>query len=186
MRTRWTLLIIRELLAGRSRYGELQAGLPGIATNLLAERLRRLEEDGLVTRDGAAYGLTSRGRDLRPVIHELIRWAEPLMVEGQGDDHFDGAWLLVALEALLHPTAAGEIDIHSGGAVLHVQAVDAEVAVRLGPAPAADAAVEADGEVVLALATGRLKLRAAVERELAIVDGDVRIAAAILESADAR
>ena len=47
---RWTLLIVRELLLGPRRYTDLRRNLPGIATNLLAERLRDLEQEGLVTR----------------------------------------------------------------------------------------------------------------------------------------
>ncbi len=61
---RWNLLIVRELLIGPARYRQLQAGLPGIATNLLAERLRELEEAGVIERqldsdsNGVAYALT--------------------------------------------------------------------------------------------------------------------------------
>lgn len=178
---RWTLLIVRELLAGQSRYRELQSGLPGIASNLLADRLRRLEADGLVTRHDASYVLTSRGHALRPVIHELIRWAEPLMVSGQGDDHFDGTWLLVALEALVRPAAEGCLDIHTGGAVLHLRVSESGVDVHSGAGPDADAALEADGEVVLGIVTGHLGLRDAVDRQLAIVDGDLGLVSAILE-----
>ena len=178
---RWTLLIIRELLGGRSRYREIQAGLPGIASNLLADRLRRLEADGVVTREGAEYVLTSRGRDLRPVIRELIRWAEPLMLEGPGDDHFDGRWLLVALDALLQPSSHGRVDVHAAGAVIHIAVDGTGVAIRGGAGTDANAAVEADGEIVLAVASGHLRLADAVERDLAIVDGDVALAAAILE-----
>ena len=62
---RWTLLIIRELLLqGPSRYAELQRGLPGIATNLLADRLRELEANGIVTRNDGVVTLTARGHEL--------------------------------------------------------------------------------------------------------------------------
>lgn len=179
---RWTLLIVRELLIGRTRYGEIQRGLPGIATNLLADRLRRLEVDGLVTRDGTTYTLTPRGRGLRPVIHELIRWSEPFMLEGQGDDKFDGAWLGIALEALLRPNTPGRLDIHSGGAVLHVESDGVVVTVRSGAGARTDAAVEADGEVVLGIATGHLRLDDAIQRQIAIVDGDLHVATTILEA----
>src|SRR2546423_10330659 len=70
---RWTLLIVRELLLrGPSRYTDIRDGLPGIATNLLAERLRDLEKAGLLSREDAPppvattlFRLTPRGEQLR-------------------------------------------------------------------------------------------------------------------------
>src|SRR5213083_955663 len=84
---RWTLLIVRELaLSGACRYTDLRSGLPGIATNLLADRLRELEAAGVVQREDAPppvattlFSLTERGRALQPVISELSRWGVPLM-----------------------------------------------------------------------------------------------------------
>lgn len=177
---RWTLLIVRELLAGGSRYRELQAGLPGIATNLLASRLRRLESDGLVTREGNEYVLTARGTELRPVLRELVRWAEPLMVDGPQGDHFDGGWLVVALEALLRPSAGGRVNLRSGGADLHVVADASGTTIGRGRVVGADASVEADGHAVLGVATGRLSLRDGIERGVVAVDGDVGVAEAVL------
>src|SRR5271156_5649061 len=86
---RWTLRIVRELLIrGACRYTDLRHGLPGIATNLLAERLRELEQAGLVRREDAPppiatalFSLTPRGEQLRPVVYELGRWGAPLMLE---------------------------------------------------------------------------------------------------------
>ena len=75
---RWTILIIRELLGGPARFEELRDGLPGIATNLLTERLRRMENDGIVRRvDGAGsgqYTLTDAGAGIRTAIEELGMW----------------------------------------------------------------------------------------------------------------
>src|SRR5271155_4436505 len=84
---RWTLLIVREVLAGGpSRYTDLRNGLPGIATNLLAERLRELEHAGIIVREDAPppvatalFSLTARGEQLKTVIDELGRWGMPLM-----------------------------------------------------------------------------------------------------------
>lgn len=80
---RWTLLIVRDLmLKGRSRFGELLDGGEGIASNILTDRLGRLEAHGLVQRrrDPAdarrfCYRLTQRGIDLAPVLFEMILWA---------------------------------------------------------------------------------------------------------------
>jgi DNA-binding HxlR family transcriptional regulator len=73
---RWTLLVVRELLLGGRRWAELERALPGIPSNLLAERLRLLEEEGVVGRTGAgrAYRLTAKGRDLAPVLASLAAW----------------------------------------------------------------------------------------------------------------
>jgi DNA-binding HxlR family transcriptional regulator len=73
---RWTLLVVRELLLGGRRWAELERALPGIPSNLLAERLRLLEEEGVVQRAaaGRAYRLTDKGRDLAPVLASLAAW----------------------------------------------------------------------------------------------------------------
>ncbi len=78
---RWTLLILRELLHGAHRFGEMQQGLPGISPSLLAKRLRDLERAGLIVvqsrQDGrnAGYRPTPAGEALTPAIMELGNWA---------------------------------------------------------------------------------------------------------------
>src|SRR4029453_19587228 len=84
---RWSLLIVRELLArGPSRYTDLRAGRPGIASNVLVERLRDLVDADIVAREYAPppvaadlYRLTLRGEALEPVLYELGRWGGPLL-----------------------------------------------------------------------------------------------------------
>ncbi len=73
---RWTLLLIRELLLGCARYAELERALPGIPSNLLAERLRLLEDEQIIYRhpEDRAYRLTEKGRDLAPVLAALATW----------------------------------------------------------------------------------------------------------------
>jgi DNA-binding HxlR family transcriptional regulator len=75
---RWTILIIRELLGGSARFQELRDGLPGIASNLLTERLRRLEADGIVRQIQAhntmLYALTEQGAGIRTALEELAFW----------------------------------------------------------------------------------------------------------------
>lgn len=90
---RWSLLIVRELLEGARRFNELLDGLPGVATNLLAERLRELELKGVLEheKDGR-YALTPWGRGLHEPIYALGRWAGPLMLE-RGDSAFRPQWL---------------------------------------------------------------------------------------------
>ena len=77
---RWALLVVRELVLGPKRFTDLQAGLPGIGTNILSARLRELEESGVVARRtlpppaaSAVYELTPYGRELEPAVDALGR-----------------------------------------------------------------------------------------------------------------
>src|ERR1700758_5140593 len=100
---RWTLLIVRELLLrGSARYSELREGLPGIATNLLAERLRALQREGVVDRRrqpppaaSTVFELTPRGQELAAVVGALGRWGLRYIAEGPGEsDEFRSRWLI--------------------------------------------------------------------------------------------
>lgn len=78
---RWTLVLVRDLFAGKQRYGEFQASPEGIPTNILADRLERLEKAGLIAsapyqRNPVryAYTLTAKGRDLAPVLGAIATW----------------------------------------------------------------------------------------------------------------
>ena len=78
---RWTLLVIRDLFLGCQRYGELADGPEGIPTNILAERLVRLEASGIIRSEPYqrnpvryAYSLTPRGLELKPVLGALAQW----------------------------------------------------------------------------------------------------------------
>ena len=77
---RWTLLILRDLFLGPQRFGDLQAGLPGIGANLLSKRLKELEEAGLIKGPAAgenrgSYRLTDIGEGLRPAIRMMMKWS---------------------------------------------------------------------------------------------------------------
>ena len=160
---RWTLLIVRELLVGPARYAELQASLPGIATNLLADRLRDLEARGIVERDdqagwGAAYTLTDFGQGLEEVLAALVRWSTPLMVLGRQDDEVRPSWLVVALRALLAPRRGRRrtIQLVVEGQAISVTTGEERLDVRLKCTSPADAILEAPAEMVLGLAAGAL------------------------------
>ncbi len=79
---RWTLLVIRDLFRGMTRYGEFLSAPEGIPTNILADRLARLEEGGLIKRapyqqnpPRYAYTLTPKGADVKPILATLAMWA---------------------------------------------------------------------------------------------------------------
>jgi DNA-binding HxlR family transcriptional regulator len=71
---RWTLLIVRDMLIGATRFNELSRGLPGLSRALLSRRLRQLVHTGLVVRTGDGYALTQAGEDLRPLVFGLADW----------------------------------------------------------------------------------------------------------------
>jgi DNA-binding HxlR family transcriptional regulator len=116
---RWTLLILRELSFGEQRFTDLRAGLPGIASNLLAERLRHLEEAGLIEQRQlpppaarTVYALTAEpGRRIVPVLRALAQFGLPLLddpVEGQVRPR---TAVYGGLAALLDPVAAAGVDL---------------------------------------------------------------------------
>jgi len=71
---RWTLLIVRDLLVGTTRFNELARGLPGLSRSLLSLRLRQLERAGVVERANGEYLLTGAGRELEPIVFGLGAW----------------------------------------------------------------------------------------------------------------
>jgi DNA-binding HxlR family transcriptional regulator len=171
---RWTLLIVRELLLrGGCRYTDLRDGLPGIATNLLADRLRQLEDAGLVAREEAPppiattlFRLTPRGEELRSVIDELGRWGFPLMVEGPNDDAFRPHWLALPVELSMADRAPERppvtIEVRAGEAPFVIETLDGAVRARPGAADHADAVVSGTPYVVAGLVSGMISFDDAV------------------------
>jgi DNA-binding HxlR family transcriptional regulator len=124
---RWTLLVVRNLLLGPLRYSDLLRGLPGITTNLLAKRLREMEEFGLIEKvrgagsdSGFVYRLTTLGGGLEPVVHALAHWAWEWMPAPQKGELRSLEWLLVALRRR-----------YLGGASLRVEVVADDVPYRI-------------------------------------------------------
>ena len=103
---KWTLLLVRDLLLGKDTYSALQQSPEGIPSNVLADRLKRLQASGIIDRMPYQerpvryrYVLTDKGRDLRPLIMALVEW---------GDRHFDGTISRERIEAMLSGRAAEE------------------------------------------------------------------------------
>lgn len=92
---RWTLVIVHELLGGPARFNTLLTGLPGISTNVLTDRLRKLEAAGVVQRTagdvgrGVSYGLTGRGEALGPLLAEIRRWGADELLADDEERCFD-------------------------------------------------------------------------------------------------
>jgi DNA-binding HxlR family transcriptional regulator len=106
---RWALLIVRDLLGGARRYGDLKAGLPRIPTNILSDRLKELQESGVIRRVPTVrggYELTTFGRALEPVVVALERWGWSALGEpGEGEVVTRDA-LTATLRAAFRPDAA--------------------------------------------------------------------------------
>jgi len=166
---RWTLLIVRELaLRGACRYTDVRNGLPGIASNLLAERLRELEHAGVIAREDAPppiattlFRLTPRGEQLRPVLEDLIRWGLPLMAEQKPRDAVRSQWLAWALELMLadrQPDASPvTVELQTGDQPIVIETRDGTIRTRLGPADSADATLTGPPKPILGLLLGLLQ-----------------------------
>ncbi len=111
---RWTLLLIRDLLVSPRRFNELQKSLKGMGSNLLAARLKELEQDGVIepyaSGDGSRrYRLSVRGRALEPAILGLIRWGYTDSKPGTDNGHHRDDWDLLALKAFFQPGLAANL-----------------------------------------------------------------------------
>ncbi|MFF3060738.1 winged helix-turn-helix transcriptional regulator [Streptomyces sp. NPDC057909] len=171
---RWTLLIVRELLAGPRRYTDLHADLPGVSTDVLASRLKDMEQSGLATRRrlpppaaASVYELTERGHGLLPVLAALAEWGAPAIGERRPTDAVRAHWfalpLLRVLDGLAHE---GVVEVHLDEGEFHVQVgrpADGEGVYGDGPAAHADARITLDVELCLALGRGECTLSEAVK-----------------------
>lgn len=105
---RWTLLVIRELLCGNYRFGEILHGVPLMSRSLLSQRLKALEDGGLVERqaraagNGHEYHLTPAGRELQPIVFGLGTWGQR-WVRRKPTDHLDPVLLMWDLRRNLDP-----------------------------------------------------------------------------------
>jgi len=174
---RWTLLMVRELLLGPKRYGELADALPGMGTNLLADRLRRMESGGVIGRaDGRAYELTPRGRELEPVVLALARWGlEPLPAVADEAKLFRPAWLLLSLQAMFRPEEAAGVhetwEYRIGAEVFRIRVDDGRISARTGGADEPDIVWTTDADTFRALGARRLSPSNAVASGQLRVEG---------------
>src|SRR5882762_11728947 len=114
---RWTLLIVRELSIRPCRYTDLRDGLPGIATNLLADRLKSLEAAGVITAEAVPppvattlYRLTERGEALLPALQELANWGAPLLADADDTDEVRARWLVPAVRRMFADVDVGDVE----------------------------------------------------------------------------
>lgn len=189
---RWTLLVVRELLAGPRRFSDLEDGLPGIGTALLTQRLRDLQGAGLVERvalprpaRGSAYALTAAGLELEPVLAGLARFGGRRLGTLAEDDArtFRARWTAAGLRLWFDADAAAGVEqtfeFRVDDELFHARVSDGEVDVRDGPASHPDLVVATDartfaqvagdpGAAAPALRDGRLRLDGAPEAARAL------------------
>ena len=192
---RWVLLIVRELLTfGPSRYSDLKRGLPGVASNLLAERLRVMETDGLIERHDAPapvganlYQLTQRGRDLEDVVHALARWGLDRMAAGvQDGDAVQPQWIALYAGMELSPAVSENpqivLGVETGDEAVRAILRHDSFEIRRGTSPEADVTVSGPAKLVGGVLTGRLSPEQGTELG-AEVDGAVSILTDLLDRA---
>ncbi|MEP7024792.1 MAG: winged helix-turn-helix transcriptional regulator [Actinomycetota bacterium] len=188
---RWTLLIIRELLTrGACRYTDLKNGLPGIATNLLSDRIRDLESAGLVRREEAPppiattlFHLTDEGAELKPVLSALGHWGIRYMIEPASGDQFRGHWFAFPASFFLHDRdPAGppmSIELRAASSPVVIEISGGSVTTRLGTAASPDLVLQGEPQLILALFSGQVTAAELAGRGLEI-SGDTGVLQRVL------
>lgn len=177
---RWALLIVRDLLIGPKRFGEIERGLPGIPTNILTARLNELEDSGLVQRrvlarpaKGVAYELTDAGRGLEDSVLALGRWGAVHLGDPRPEETVTEDSMAMALRTTFRPEAAGKAkgtyELRVGEIVVHARIRGGAITVGRGPAEKPDLVIETGPGL-------RLLLAREVSPAEAIAKGYVRVA----------
>jgi DNA-binding HxlR family transcriptional regulator len=181
---RWTLLIVRELLMGARRYSDLLADLPGVGTNLLAERLRFLVEKGVVQRvesagpsSRSAYALTATGEQLRPLVLGLARWGMAFAGDLSAEDTVRPHWGFLAVAAMLDSDAVPRVDeryeFRVDDEVFHIDVRAGQARAVRGPAESPAMTATTDAATFVQFGARRLTPLAAMVTGRLRLDGDI-------------
>jgi DNA-binding HxlR family transcriptional regulator len=180
---RWALLVVRELIFGSKRFSQLRDGLRGVSPNVLSQRLRDLEDGGIVRRDVLdppagvpVYELTQRGLALEPVLLELGRWGsrEPLPAAGQ----LSVSAVLIALKTVFDPAVAvdGVFALRVDGDWFGLTVAGGSIDIAHGRPARPAVTMQTDAATLRALAFGREPIAAAELDGRLTVDGNRRLA----------
>jgi DNA-binding HxlR family transcriptional regulator len=176
---RWALLVVRELLLGPKRFTDLRTGLPHVSPDVLSQRLRELERDGIVQRrtlgppaGSRVYELTDRGMELEPVVLALGRWGSGAPFP-PGDARLGVDSAILALRTLFDPSASDGLnasyELRLGDQRFHARVADGRLEVARGAADDPDASIETDTATLSALLWhGRRLPEALRARDIAI------------------
>ena len=183
---RWALMIVRELVLGPKRFTDLRAGLPNASPNVLSQRLRHLEREGIVRRrklpppaGSRVYELTEWGQELEPVLTALGRWGAraPSAPEGAGMS-FDAH--ITSLMTLFDPELAegfdSTLELRLDEQVFRAQVADGRFEIARGDAVAPHATIETDPGTLIALIHGRRGLDGALSAGDVEIAGDRQVA----------
>jgi DNA-binding HxlR family transcriptional regulator len=182
---RWALLVVRELLNGPKRYTDLAAALPGIGTNILAGRLKALEEAGVVQKRRLpppaavqVYELTEYGEELREPLYALGRWGARSLGPPRPDDHFAPGWLVNAVRATCTGGCMPDrvIELRVADEVVTARFQDDQLVVEPSSAGNADAVIETTAETLFCIASGQDSTKEALKAKDVRVTGDRAVA----------
>jgi DNA-binding HxlR family transcriptional regulator len=182
---RWSLLVVRDLLLGPLRFGDLAEGLPGVGTNTLTSRLKHLEDAGVVRRRlldrperGTVYELTGDGRELEPILLALGRWGTRSMGGLPDDVASRSRWLVAAMLAFHDPTRSvsrpttWELRLTDGP---FTAVAEGNTFTAIAGAPeAADLVVTTDDPCLHRLLTRQVTPAQAVQADAVRLEGDPR------------
>jgi DNA-binding HxlR family transcriptional regulator len=178
---RWALLVVRELLLGPKRFTDLHRGLGGASQNVLSQRLRELEDAGVVRRRrlgpparAPVYELTDDGAALEPILVELGRWGRRRPMAADGELSVDA--LVLALRTTFDPAAAGDleatVDLRLDDDQLAVSVAQGRLAVARAEAREPDATLRTDAATLRELAFRKWRLDDAAAAGAVAVEGD--------------
>jgi DNA-binding HxlR family transcriptional regulator len=178
---RWALLVIRDLIIGPKRFTDLRASLPGIATNVLTQRLKELEAQRVVRRRklpppaaSTVYELTEYGRELEPILLAFGRWGAKRLGERTRDEGLQGGWFCLALKAFFAPEAAkglrATLDLGLDGERYTLRIDRGALSIEPGAPAAADLALTTDPQTLVEFLAGR-----DVPAEALSAEGDVAL-----------
>jgi DNA-binding HxlR family transcriptional regulator len=179
---RWALLIVRDLLVGPRRFTDLKQGLAKIPTNILAARLKELEQAGVIRRTalplpakGVAYELTELGESLEEPVVSLSRWGARLLGEPRPDEVVTTDSMIMALRTTFRAEAAEGVRaayvLRMGPIVLHARVDGPRVEVGAGELPDPDLVIEA-GPGLRAVMAGEVTPAQAIRDGIASITGD--------------
>jgi DNA-binding HxlR family transcriptional regulator len=158
---RWALLIVRDLLLGPKRFSDLRAGLPHVSPDILAGRLRELEQSGIIRRGklpppaaSRVYELTDRGRELEPVVLALGRWGSTAQLP-TGDPPLGVDSFVIGLKTLFDAGASNgleaTIELRLGEQTFRVQIKNGQLELARASADDPDATITSDVETLRAV-----------------------------------
>ncbi|MGY2895698.1 winged helix-turn-helix transcriptional regulator [Deinococcus sp. UYEF24] len=177
---RWALLVVRELLLGPRRFSDLRADLPGISPNVLSQRLKDLEDVGVIVREQLlppaanwVYALSQWGRELEPVLQQLGRWGARSPSKPQAPISL--ATLVTAMKTMFYSPAAqdlnGTVALVLGCERFQVKIEGGELEVQRGVPEQADLTLTSDVQTLGGLLFGGLPLAEAEAQALVVIEG---------------